>query len=177
MGLIFALFLHYKCIFYALENPDTNSGTFQTYGLPIREYTQILQGCFCRNSFNAYLTRSLAPGLLRRPSAHYIPSASKNATSEKVANRLLTHSAALRSAPFVHRLFAFTSKLARWPLSKLAGKQCKHSQLQSLRDRFAYPSLCASACFREKQIVVWESLLHAASSSSSTKLVGKEKCL
>ena len=70
---------------------------------------------------------------------------------EKVANRVFTHSASLRYASFVHTLFAFTSGLARWPLSKLAGKQWKHSQLQSLRYRFADPSLCASACFREKQ--------------------------
>ena len=69
-------------------------------------------------------------------------------SSQKVANRVLTHSASLRYASFVHTLFAFTSGLARWPLSKLAGKQCKHSQLQSLRYRFADPPLCASACFR-----------------------------
>ena len=69
---------------------------------------------------------------------------------QKVANRVLTHSASLRYASFVHTLFAFTSGLARWPLSKLAGKQCKHSQLQSLRYRFADPPLCASACFHRR---------------------------
>ena len=66
---------------------------------------------------------------------------------------MFTHSASLRCASFVHTLFAFTSGLARGPLSKLAGKQCKHSQLQSLRYRFADPPLCASACFRRRAIV------------------------
>lgn len=74
-------------------------------------------------------------------------------SSQKVANRVLTHSASLRYASFVHTLFAFTSGLARGPLSKLAGKQCKHRQLQSLRYRFADPPLCASACFRRRAIV------------------------
>ena len=75
-------------------------------------------------------------------------------SSQKVANRVLTHSASLRYASFVHTLFVFTSGLARGPLFKLAGKQCKHSQLQSLRYRFADPPLCASACFRRWALVV-----------------------
>ena len=47
----------------------------------------------------------------------------KAPSSKKVANRVFTHSASLRYASFVHTLFAFTSGLARWPLSMLAGKQ------------------------------------------------------
>lgn len=72
-------------------------------------------------------------------------------TQSASIRRQAPHSSSLPSAPFrsfVHTLFAFTSGLARGPLSKLAGKQCKHSQLQSLRNRFADPPLCASACFR-----------------------------
>ena len=58
---------------------------------------------------------------------------------------MFTHSASLRCASFVHTLFAFTSRLARWPLCKLASKQCKHCQTHSatgpLRVPFA-PCIC-----------------------------------
>ena len=38
---------------------------------------------------------------------------------------------------------------------ELASKQWKHSQLQTLRYRFADPPLFASACFRRWALVVW----------------------
>lgn len=52
-------------------------------------------------------------------------------TQSASIRRQAPHSSSLPSAPFrsfVHTLFAFTSGLARGPLSKLAGKQCKHRQ-------------------------------------------------
>ena len=71
------------------------------------------------------------PAVLRTASTHYISRVPGIAPSKKVAKRQLSHSAALRSAPFcsfVHTLFAFTSKLARLPLFGQSKEQCKHSQ-------------------------------------------------
>lgn len=61
-------------------------------------------------------------------------------SSKKVANRQLTHSASLRCAPFLRRLFAFTSKLA--------GSRAKQRRTQELMQAQSGQSLHASASLR-----------------------------
>ena len=39
--------------------------------------------------------------------------------------------------------------------SKQSKERCKYSQSQSLQDRYADLTLCASACFRTRALVVW----------------------
>ena len=67
-------------------------------------------------------------------------------SSKKVANRQLTHSASLRYAPFLRRLFAFTSKLAG-----SSARQATHArtmQAQSGQSLHASASLRYAVAFR-----------------------------
>ncbi len=88
---IFALFLHYTCIIRALP----------TYGLVIREKSGALKKVFIiavRSSRTSYRFRSLHSSCSRKRT--FQKGSKKTALS-------FTHSAALRSAPFVHSFADF----------------------------------------------------------------------
>ena len=78
--------------------------------------------------------RPFVPAVLRTASTHYILRVPENAPSKKVAKRQLSHSliplhfVPLHSFIRSQTFFAYTRKLARWPLCKRCKEQCKHSQ-------------------------------------------------